>query len=115
MFVRRRSDGSWRVARLDVGPHLANLPLGVDPDVRYDQQRLPLAKGDRLFLYTDGVVEAPNADGQIFGAGRLSAALEAASSGTPKDVKDAVLAAIQGHSGGRLSHDDVTFMVVEVL
>jgi len=114
-FVRRTSDDRWRRVTLDEGPELANLPLGVDPDVRYDQQRIPLAQGDRLFLYTDGVVEAPNADGQILGATRLAAVLDAGSTGTPKDVKDAVLAAIQEYTEGCLTHDDVTFMVVEVL
>jgi len=114
-YVRRRSDDRWRPVTLVEGDDPANLPLGVDPDVRYDQQRIPLARGDRLFLYTDGVVEAPDADGQILGASRLAAVLDAGSAGTPRDVKDAVLAAIHEHTGGSMTHDDVTFMVVEVL
>lgn len=114
-FVRRTSDDRWRRVTLEEDDDPANLPLGVDPDVRYDQQRIPLARGDRLFLYTDGVVEAPNVDGEILGATRLAAVLDAGSTGTPKDVKDTVLAAIQEHTGGCLTHDDVTFMVVEVL
>jgi sigma-B regulation protein RsbU (phosphoserine phosphatase) len=114
MFVHRKSEGQWRVARLDAAPHAANLPLGVDSDMTYDEQRIPLAEGDRLFLYTDGVVEAPNHRGQIFGPKRLLAALAARSTGTPKQVKDGVLGAIQEHTGGRLAHDDVTFMVVEI-
>ncbi len=114
MFVRRTSDDRWRPVTLVEGPEAANLPLGVDPDMRYDQQQIPLGKGDRLFLYTDGVVEAPDPNRQLFGASRLLAALEAGTGGDPKQGKDAVLAALEEHTGGYFSHDDVTFMLVEV-
>jgi len=114
MFLRRTSDDRWHRVALDDRPEAANLPLGVDPEMQYDQQQIPLAQGDRLFLYTDGLVEAQDANRQLFGASRLEVALETAAGGTPKDVKDAVLASLWQHTGGRLTHDDVTFMVVEV-
>ena len=114
IFLRRASDDRWRPVTLDDRSEVANMPLGVDPHMRYDQQQIPLAKGDQLILYTDGLIDAPNADRQIFGADRLAAALEAATGKTPKDVKDAVLGALREYTGGCLTHDDVTFMVVEV-
>jgi len=114
MFLRRTSGDRWQRVTLDESPEAANLPLGVDPEMKYDQQQIPLAKGDRLFMYTDGLVEAPDAGKLLFGTSRLLAALEAGSGKTPKDVKDTVLAALWGHTAGRLNHDDVTFMVVEV-
>jgi sigma-B regulation protein RsbU (phosphoserine phosphatase) len=113
-FVRRASEGRWQPLALDDGPGAVNLPLGVDADMRYDQGQTPLAAGDRLFLYTDGLVEAPDADDQLFGTERLLAALEAEAGETVKHVKDAVLAALRRHTGGSWTHDDVTFMVVEV-
>ncbi len=115
MFLRRKADGRWRRIQLEEEADVANLPLGVDPDVRYDQQGLALARGDRLFLYTDGVVEAPGTGGRIFGAERLLGALDARPDGPPRDVKNAVVAAIEDYTGGRMDHDDVTLMVVEVL
>jgi sigma-B regulation protein RsbU (phosphoserine phosphatase) len=114
LFVRRAADDRWRPVTLVEGPEAVNLPLGVDPDMRYDQQQIPLGKGDRLFLYTDGVVEAPDPNGKLFGADRLLAALEAGAGADPKQAKDAVLAALEQHTGGAFSHDDVTFMLVEV-
>lgn len=114
IFLRQTSTGQWQPVELDEGPGLGNLPLGVDSEMRYDQQRIPLAQGDRLFLYTDGLVEAPDADRQVFGNDRLVRALEAGPGRTAREVKDAVLAALRQHTGGNLSHDDVTFMVVEV-
>lgn len=114
MFARRAPDGRWHEVVLDESPGAVNLPLGVDAEMKYDQQQIPLAKGDRIFMYTDGLVEAPNAEREIFGTSRLLATLEAELGETPKDTKDAVLAALGEHTGGTWAHDDVTFLVVEV-
>lgn len=114
IFLRRASDERWRPMTLDDRSDVANMPLGVDPQMRYDQQEVPLAKGDQLILYTDGLLDAPNSEQQLFGPDRLVAALESATGKPPKDVKDSVLGALEHHTGGCLAHDDVTFMVVEV-
>jgi len=114
IFLRRASENHWRPVTLDDRSEVANMPLGVDPEMRYDQQQVSLAAGDQLILYTDGLLDAPNAEKQLFGADRLVAALEAATGKNPKGVKDAVLGALGEHTGGCLTHDDVTFMVVEV-
>jgi hypothetical protein len=47
------------------------LPLGLDPAAEYDKTGVILAVGDRLTLYTDGLLEARNADGELFGFGRI--------------------------------------------
>jgi len=114
IFLRRTSAGQWEPVELDEGPDLGNLPLGVDAEMRYDQQRVPLAQGDRLFLYTDGLVEAPDAEREVFGTERLLTTLEADPDQPARQLKDAVLTALRRHTGGQLTHDDVTFMVVEV-
>ena len=54
----------------------ANLPLGMFPLTRYDQDTVALRSGDRLALYSDGLVEAESATGEVFGVERLSAVLE---------------------------------------
>jgi phosphoserine phosphatase RsbU/P len=46
-------------------------PLGIFPGWKYDDGGFPLASGDRLVLYTDGLTEAMNSDKQEFGEGRL--------------------------------------------
>jgi sigma-B regulation protein RsbU (phosphoserine phosphatase) len=46
-------------------------PLGIFPDWNYEDGGFPLASGDRLVLYTDGLTEAMNSDEQEFGEGRL--------------------------------------------
>jgi sigma-B regulation protein RsbU (phosphoserine phosphatase) len=46
-------------------------PLGIFPGWKYEDGGSPLASGDRLVLYTDGLTEAMNSDEQEFGEGRL--------------------------------------------
>src|SRR5580658_10066150 len=46
-------------------------PLGIFPGWKYEDGGFPLASGDRLVLYTDGLTEAMNSDKQEFGEGRL--------------------------------------------
>ena len=43
------------------------LPLGMDPEARYEELTVRLAPGERLLLYTDGIVEATDASGRMFG------------------------------------------------
>jgi hypothetical protein len=45
----------------------ACLPLGIIPNVEYEQSTLQLAQGDRLIFLSDGVVEAANAKGELYG------------------------------------------------
>jgi phosphoserine phosphatase RsbU/P len=47
------------------------LPLGVDRDGDYPHRVLPLAPGESLILYTDGITEAMNAAGDLYGFQRL--------------------------------------------
>ncbi len=47
------------------------LPLGLLPDAEYETSALNLAADDRLILYTDGVLEARNAAGELFGFARI--------------------------------------------
>jgi sigma-B regulation protein RsbU (phosphoserine phosphatase) len=47
------------------------LPLGVLPDVTYEEVRLYLHPGDRILLLSDGVVEARHSSGELFGFDRV--------------------------------------------
>ncbi len=54
-----------------VGEAEGNLPLGVERDVEYMPHRLTMAPGDSLLLYTDGITEAMNVAGELYGTSRL--------------------------------------------
>jgi sigma-B regulation protein RsbU (phosphoserine phosphatase) len=110
VYVRPRDGESWRVAGLEA----QRLPLGVVETTTYAQACVPLSSGDRVFLYTDGVPETPDSEGDLFGAERLLSVLDAHTGDGLSDLRSAVIDSLQTHSGGSLSHDDVTVMVVEV-
>ena len=76
---------------------------------------MPLSGGDRLFLYTDGVIEAPDSHGRLFRLDSLLAILEESGDRSPAEIKSAVLERLMKHTGGSLAHDDVTFMAIKIL
>ena len=115
VLIRRRGESGWQPAKAGgSGGGYANLPLGVDIDVAYRQEQVAIGSGDRLFIYTDGVIEAPDQKRRLFGQERLLSILEDTSGGSPMEIKGAVLSALREHTGGTLGHDDVTLIVVEV-
>lgn len=87
--------------------------LGVFPDASYQSAELPLASGDRLVLFTDGITEARNGGDEEFGEGRLQAAVSAHCGGDAAAVHDGVLHAVTGFTGGTFQ-DDATLIVVAV-
>ena len=103
-----RSDG--RAERLDVGGPV----LGVFADSTYDQQRVRLAAGDRLVLYTDGITEARAADRTVdeeFGEERLlEQAVEHRACNAPA-LQARLTDAVTSFTGGRFD-DDATLIVM---
>lgn len=114
MFLYRQRVKRWEPVILGSQRKWANLPLGAFSNSTYDQELVRVAAGDRLFLYTDGVTEATDAEGRFFGQERLLAVLEEAAEGTPQQLKNAVRDALCQHTGGSLAHDDVTHMALEI-
>lgn len=115
-LVRRTADSQWQTAELPQTEGAANLPLGVDVDAEFTQSDTPFAHGDQVFIYTDGVIEAPGRDGTLFGEPRLRSVLDecALRGDDPVRMKQTVLASLLEHTGGALKHDDVTFMMIEI-
>ncbi len=91
------------------------MPLGVLPQTCFRQRPVHLESGDRMLLYTDGLVEAPAPGGDLFGLERLRRVLDELGDASLQATKAAVLDAVRHHTGGPLAHDDVTILVVEVV
>jgi sigma-B regulation protein RsbU (phosphoserine phosphatase) len=106
--------GPWRELRLPVSDRQANMPLGVESGSSYDIGDVTLTKGDCLFLFSDGVVEARNKEDEMFGVERLREALTAAGSTDPMTLKTHVLSELRRWSAGILDHDDVTMIALEL-
>ena len=110
----REGRGAWAAKPIDNDARVANLPLGAMRDVEYDQAKIYLTPGDRVFLYTDGLVECPDPDGDFYGDEKLLEVLERTANLTLSEVKAAVFDSLVTHAGGELLHDDCTLMVLEV-
>ncbi|MBQ4426835.1 MAG: SpoIIE family protein phosphatase [Oscillospiraceae bacterium] len=85
---------------------------GVD-GAKYKEYTLTLEPGAKLFVYTDGVAEATNAENQLFGTDRTLRALNAASGGSPKDVIESVDRAVAEFVGEAPQFDDLTMVCLE--
>jgi phosphoserine phosphatase RsbU/P len=89
--------------------------LGILEQVEFEEDRVILSPGDLVVLYTDGVSEAMNVDGEQFGEERLHAMLGALPAGLPaRDVADRVLAEVRLFLDGAEPQDDVTLLVLRM-
>ena len=83
--------------------------LGLMPDQIFEAGAAQLERGQSLFAFTDGLAEARNAAGEVFGAERLRGALRANSSSAANLVRG-VVEALQAFTGQAEPHDDVTLL-----
>lgn len=92
----------------------AHLPLGIDDiDWRRSLAETVVApsSGGQLVLYSDGLIEAQNAAGEVFGLERLCASFVGV---PPAQRLDAAKTAIFDHMGDLSPHDDVTLMLIDL-
>jgi len=87
--------------------------LGVFPNQKFDLGTAQLAPGDRVILFTDGVTEANNLEGEEFGEARLLGLLEQNRASAAGELQKRILDAVAAFSGGHW-HDDVTLLVLAV-
>lgn len=90
------------------------LPLGVLPDGPYEDHVQQLQRGDQILFYTDGITEAYNAAGEMFGTARLDRALENCTL-QASALLDAILGAVADFTGDHPAHDDRTLIVARVV
>lgn len=86
--------------------------LGVLDDLQYREKRVVLRPGDAVFLYTDGVTEAMDAEGNLFSDPRLQAVLAAHPGATSEAVTRAVVDEVQRYSASVPQSDDITTLAI---
>jgi serine phosphatase RsbU (regulator of sigma subunit) len=104
-----RVTGSGVVEELVVDP---GLPLGVMAGIEFQPGRAVLAPGDALVLVTDGVTEAVDAHGTLFGADGLARAVARTPRSDCKSTVAAVLAAVREHLGAEVQSDDIAILAL---
>lgn len=91
---------------------LPSFPLGLSERSDFPSRELDFALGDRLLFVTDGFVEACDTGGDPFGFERLEALLTEHAASDAVELRDAILAAVQKHTGGAPPADDRTLVVL---
>src|SRR5262249_40173028 len=114
ILLRQCSERQWSPLGPASGAEGANLPLGMFPLTRYDQDSVALRAGDRLALYSDGLVEAESEIGEVFGENRLSAVLESCQEDDLSAARDCTIHQLERHSSGAPRADDQTLMLIEI-
>lgn len=106
MLVRK----SGAIETLDA----TGMPVGLIEGADYEVRTISLEPGDKLVIYSDGVTEAMNPAGELFGRKRLRDAVTAHAAGTCRAVHDAIQDAVAAFTEGAAQSDDITVLVLEL-
>jgi serine phosphatase RsbU (regulator of sigma subunit) len=106
-FLLRRDGGLERL-------EATGRPIGLMSGGGYTENRVSLSPGDRLFLYTDGLVDAENESGVAFGPERLERVVSQEGEVDPAAFLARVESAYQDHRGAREAADDATLLILRV-
>ncbi len=94
----------------------ANLPIGVSDQVEFHEGCIELRPNDWLILFSDGLIEAHNQNGQQYGLARLLNDLKRVSLDSPMAVKNGLLTRMRDFVAPRpFSQDDLTLIVLRLL
>lgn len=101
----RLSKGGAEALERKGGPILCALP-----EFEYGYSTTELAAGESIFLYTDGITEARNVEGEEFGDERLHDTLLEVAGQPPAEVLRHALRTVQSYSGSHQQSDDITML-----
>jgi sigma-B regulation protein RsbU (phosphoserine phosphatase) len=94
---------------------VSGFPLGMWPDFHYTSRSLLLNRGDLLMFSSDGLVEAKNEQGDLFGFDRLQTELQSLPAGIDaQSAVDQLVSSVMTFTGQADLHDDLTILVVRV-
>jgi len=88
------------------------LALGVIEDFVFAEETVPLAPGDLLVVYSDGVTDTPDSNTEAFGAERLQRVIGKYRSSPADRIARAIIDEVTAHGGGKVQFDDLTVLVL---
>lgn len=91
------------------------LPLGAFPDSTYEEDSILMQPGDVLAIFTDGVIEARDRNGEFYSDRRLRAFLESLDTAPISSAKicDSILEDIQKFTENKKQDDDITMIIIK--
>lgn len=93
---------------------LPNAPIGLFPGLEYEGEQIDSIKGRPLFIYTDGLNEAENAQQEQLGDDRLLSILRTIPFHSAQQVIETLKAEVEAHRNGAEPNDDLTMMCLRV-
>jgi sigma-B regulation protein RsbU (phosphoserine phosphatase) len=90
------------------------LPLGLFDDADYDEFRFRMKPGDMFVFFSDGILDARNRNGEMFGRGRVEQIVAECKGRTADCVVDSLFKAAAEHSAGVETFDDQTVVAIKV-
>ena len=119
ILYKRVGEMAWSYAKPPVRKRQSdgfplNIPLAIDLETQYGQITIPMVPDDRLFIYTDDIIDTPNPEGENFGLVRLKDVLDANTEASLSKLKSAVLKTLNQYAQKELTHDDVTLIALEI-
>ena len=91
-----------------------NVAVGVFPDIEYTSYDIHLGRGDKLFVYTDGVPEATDMFDKLYTTGRMLEALNKYRDGSPQEILEGMNKSVKEFVGDRPQFDDLTMLGFEL-
>ena len=95
--------------------HAEGFPLGLFPNVKYEEFSLSTQPGDALIFFSDGIVDAQDSSGDMFGDERLRAVVKKNQHRPASKIADAILGEVGKFQKGKERFDDETVVVLRVL
>jgi serine phosphatase RsbU (regulator of sigma subunit) len=90
-------------------------PLGIIEDAAYEETQLKLQPGDKVILYTDGIVEAMNEAEEIFGFDRLLDIVKNSQALSADTLLEEIKRKVNEFAGNAAQHDDITIIVIQAV
>ena len=90
------------------------VPVGMFAETQFAATKFELEKNDILVAYTDGITEAANPSGELWGLERLESLLRSCSQMAPSEIIERILAEVSDFANGEPQRDDVTLVVMKV-
>ncbi|MBB4566894.1 SpoIIE family protein phosphatase [Rhizobium leucaenae] len=109
LIVVREGGEVERIETADLG-----LPVGLDSDISefVDTRDVAFSSGDIIVLHTDGVTEAENRNGELYGIERLCESVRHLYGGSAQDIMNGILENLMTYIGSQKIHDDITLVVM---
>ena len=106
--ILKEPDGEFKTYE---EPH--GIMVGIRKNRKYTNYEIQMKPGSKLFVYTDGVKEAMNAEGELFGMDRTLKALNDVADLSPEEIAHNVDREVRKFAGDEEQFDDLTMLCIE--